>query len=113
VLHNLFEPLIPKEMKFKTHAYDVVHKRQYPSDADLENIDALVISGSFEDDADNDSTWILRLAGFLIRVADDMPRIRILGICFGLQIIARAFGPSPIVKNEKGWFVMPWLRHLG
>jgi GMP synthase-like glutamine amidotransferase len=90
-------------MKYNTHAFDVVHKREYPTDSDLENIDALVISGSFEDDADHDVTWILRLAGFLIKVHDDFPRIRILGICFGLQILARAFGPSPIVQNEKGW----------
>lgn len=50
-----------------------------------------------------DATWILRLAGFLIGVADAKPRIRILGICFGLQILARAFGPSQIIKNPKGW----------
>lgn len=70
---------------------------------ELEDIDAIVISGSFEDDAHTDTTWILRLAGFLIMVKDNYPRIRIIGICFGLQIIARAFGPAKIVKNEKGW----------
>lgn len=34
---------------------------------------------------------------------DDYPRIRLLGICFGLQVIARAFGPTVIKENTKGW----------
>lgn len=50
-----------------------------------------------------DQTWILRLAGFLIGVNDRWPGIRIIGICFGLQIIARAFGCAVIHKNNKGW----------
>lgn len=75
----------------------------FTGEKELEDIDAIVISGSFEDDAHTDTTWILRLAGFLIMVKDNYPRIRIIGICFGLQIIARAFGPAKIVKNEKGW----------
>ncbi|CDZ96750.1 Predicted glutamine synthetase [Phaffia rhodozyma] len=105
VLHNLFEPHIPDHLNLETRNYDVVNARKYPTEAELDQIDAIVISGSFEDDADKDTTWILRLAGFLIRVKDDYPRIRMIGICFGLQIIARAFGPSLIEKNEKGWEV--------
>jgi anthranilate/para-aminobenzoate synthase component II len=27
---------------------------------------------------------------------DEFPRIRMIGICFGLQVLARAFGPSKI-----------------
>lgn len=33
------------------------------AEKELEDIDAIVISGSFEDDAHEDATWILRLAG--------------------------------------------------
>ncbi|KAL7409180.1 class I glutamine amidotransferase-like protein [Mrakia frigida] len=105
VLHNLLEPLLPTHLDLETLTYEVVHKRSYPTEAELERIDAIVISGSFEEDADVDAQWILRLAGFLIRVKDDLPRIRIVGICFGLQVIARAFGPEGIVKNPKGWEV--------
>jgi len=103
VLHNLLEPLLPPHLELETLTYEVVHQRSYPTEAELDRIDALVISGSFEEDADEDAQWILRLAGFLIRVKDDLPRIRIVGICFGLQVIARAFGPKGITKNPKGW----------
>lgn len=103
VLHNLLEPLLPPHLDLETLTYEVVHKRSYPTEAELSRIDAIVISGSFEEDADVDAQWILRLAGFLIRVKDDLPRIRIVGICFGLQVIARAFGPKGITQNPKGW----------
>lgn len=36
-------------------------------------------------------------------VQDEYPKTRIIGICFGLQVIARAFGPSTIKENPKGW----------
>ncbi|KAK4054968.1 hypothetical protein OIO90_003309 [Microbotryomycetes sp. JL221] len=91
------------ELELETRTYDVVHKREYPTESELEEIDAIIISGSFEDDSSSDTRWILRLAGFLIGVHDRLPRIRIVGICFGLQILARAFGPQPIIKNPKGW----------
>ncbi|KAM0791697.1 hypothetical protein ACM66B_003970 [Microbotryomycetes sp. NB124-2] len=91
------------ELELETRTYDVVHKREYPTESELEEIDAIIISGSFEDDSSSDTRWILRLAGFLIAVHDRLPRIRIVGICFGLQILARAFGPCKIVPNPKGW----------
>ncbi|KAK6907945.1 hypothetical protein I203_101946 [Kwoniella mangroviensis CBS 8507] len=105
VIHNLFEPLLPKHLTLETLTYDVLEKREYPKDEELEKIDAIVISGSFEDEAHSDTRWILKLAGFLIKIYDEYPRIRILGICFGLQVIARAFGPSQIRKNPNGWEV--------
>ncbi|WVQ99799.1 hypothetical protein IAU59_006941 [Kwoniella sp. CBS 9459] len=105
VIHNLFEPLLPEHLKLETLPYDVLEKREYPTDEELEKIDAIIISGSFEDEAHSDTRWILKLAGYLIKIYDEHPRIRILGICFGLQVIARAFGPSPIKQNPKGWEV--------
>ncbi|OCF30868.1 hypothetical protein I316_07501 [Kwoniella heveanensis BCC8398] len=105
VLHNLFEPLLPEHLKLETLTYDVLEKREYPKDEELDRIDAIVISGSFEDEAHSDTRWILKLAGYLIKIYDEHPRIRILGICFGLQVIARAFGPSRIQQNPKGWEV--------
>ena len=123
VLHNLFEPLLPehRELELETLSYDVVHKREYPKENVLQRADAVVVSGSFEDDAHADAMWILKLAGFLIKLhvsrnsdsqaednalkgfQDEYPKTRIIGICFGLQVIARAFGPSTIEKNPKGW----------
>ena len=68
VIHNLFEPLLPSHLKLETKSYDVLNKREYPSDNELEHIDAIIISGSFEDDAHEDTMWILKLAGYLIKI---------------------------------------------
>lgn len=70
VLHNLFEPMMPKDRKLEleTLSYDVVHKREYPKDDVLARTDAVVVSGSFEDEAHADTMWILKLAGFLIKI---------------------------------------------
>lgn len=67
MLHNVLEPLIKKEhdyVKLTVEGYDVVEKREYPSSRDLENIDAVCISGSFVEDAYKDAPWISRLCGF-------------------------------------------------
>jgi GMP synthase-like glutamine amidotransferase len=122
ILHNLFEPIMPQDRKLEleTLSYDVLHKREYPKEDVLERADAVIVSGSFEDEAHADTMWILKLAGFLIKlhvsrdyaeggeevlnsVQDEYPKTRIIGICFGLQVIARAFGPSTIKENPKGW----------
>lgn len=70
VLHNLFEPLMPKDrnLELETLSYDVVHKREYPKEDVLARADAVVVSGSFEDEAHSDTMWILKLAGFLIKL---------------------------------------------
>ncbi|KAK8843924.1 hypothetical protein IAR55_006716 [Kwoniella newhampshirensis] len=102
VVHNLFDPLLPDHLHLEILTYDVLNKREYPKDNELDKIDAIIVSGSFEDEAHSDSIWILKLAGYLIKIFDEYPRIRLLGICFGLQVIARAFGPCQIKENPKG-----------
>ncbi|WVR04901.1 hypothetical protein IAU60_001913 [Kwoniella sp. DSM 27419] len=68
VIHNLFEPLLPKHLELETLSFDVMKKREYPSDEQLKHIDAIIISGSFEDEAHADTRWILKLAGYLIKI---------------------------------------------
>jgi hypothetical protein len=68
VLHSLFEPLLPPHLNLEVLTYDVLGERKYPTEKELEGIDAIVISGSFEDEAHADSMWILKLAGYLIKV---------------------------------------------
>ncbi|WWD20491.1 hypothetical protein CI109_104967 [Kwoniella shandongensis] len=63
IVHNLFEPLLPAHLDLEILTYDVLNKREYPKDDELEKIDAIIISGSFEDEAHADSIWILKLAG--------------------------------------------------
>ncbi|RDL30720.1 uncharacterized protein BP5553_10065 [Venustampulla echinocandica] len=77
--------------------YDVVTAQEYPP---LDAIDAILITGSrftaFESDP-----WILKLVDFVKSIlAQD--RIRIIGVCFGHQILARALG-APVHRSPIGW----------
>lgn len=56
---------------------------------------------SSEHDSFTDAPWILRLVEFTRKVyAQD--RVRLIGICFGHQIIGRALG-VPVGRSDIGW----------
>ncbi|KAH6676519.1 class I glutamine amidotransferase-like protein [Halenospora varia] len=78
-------------------AFDVVTKQEYP---ELDNIDAILMTGSkhnsFEDDL-----WILKLVEFTKSVLAQK-RVRIIGVCFGHQIVGRAMGMK-VGRSDKGW----------
>jgi len=105
LLHKLLEPLLKKEhpdLKLVVEGYDVVYKREYPSRKQLESVDCVCISGSFVEDAYADTAWMARLGGFMVYLHDEHPRIRQIGICFGHQVIARAWG-AKVEPNKLGW----------
>ncbi|XP_020110796.1 gamma-glutamyl peptidase 5-like [Ananas comosus] len=74
---------------------------EFPSAEDLEAYDGFVISGS-PHDAYGDDGWILRLC-FLVQTLDAMQK-RVLGICFGHQVLCRALG-GRVGKANGGWDV--------
>ncbi|XP_062198789.1 gamma-glutamyl peptidase 5-like [Phragmites australis] len=74
---------------------------ELPAPEDLERYDGFVISGS-PHDAYADDLWILRLC-LLVRDLHDMQK-RVLGICFGHQVICRALG-GRVGKASGGWDV--------
>ncbi|KAJ5194847.1 uncharacterized protein N7498_008285 [Penicillium cinerascens] len=77
--------------------WDVVDAQEYPK---LEDIDAVLITGS-KHNSYEDVPWINRLVKFTQQVlAQD--RVRILGICFGHQIVGRALG-AKVGRNDQGW----------
>ncbi|KAL6890031.1 class I glutamine amidotransferase-like protein [Trichoderma evansii] len=76
-------------------SYDVVKKQEYP---DVENIDCVFLTGG------RVNNWILKLVDFINTILQDNPRVRIMGVCFGHQIIGRAYGVTP-KRNDAGWEV--------
>ncbi|CAN6224509.1 unnamed protein product [Urochloa humidicola] len=74
---------------------------ELPAPADLGRYDGFVISGS-PHDAYGDDPWILRLC----HLGRDLhaARRRVLGICFGHQLICRALG-GRVARASAGWDV--------
>ncbi|EEH40278.1 GMP synthase [Paracoccidioides lutzii Pb01] len=79
--------------------WNVMERSEYP---DLEDIDAVLLTGSKHNSYD-DIPWINRLVEYVADIlAQD--RVRIIGVCFGHQIIGRALGLK-VGRNENGWEV--------
>jgi hypothetical protein len=77
--------------------WDVVTAQEYPS---LDSIDAILMSGSRHNSFENDP-WILKLVDFVKGVLNQK-RVRIIGVCFGHQIVGRAMGVK-VDRSDKGW----------
>lgn len=77
--------------------WDVVNEQKYPA---LEDIDAILISGSRHNSFE-DIPWILKLVDFTKKILEQ-DRIRIIGVCFGHQIVGRAMGVK-VARSDTGW----------
>jgi GMP synthase (glutamine-hydrolysing) len=93
----------PLESVLSISYYDIVgSSATYPS---LDEIDAILITGSkhnaFEDGEGN---WIANLAEFVRKALESERRVRVVGVCFGHQVVARALG-VPVGRNAHGWEV--------
>ncbi|KAG2420139.1 hypothetical protein HFD88_004939 [Aspergillus terreus] len=77
--------------------WDVVSKQEYPN---LEDVDVLLLTGSKHNSFDN-HPWITKLVEYTKKAIDDN-RVKILGICFGHQIIGRALGVK-VGRSDVGW----------
>ncbi|CAG8274944.1 unnamed protein product [Penicillium olsonii] len=105
--------LDPRDLEITV--FDIVDGSHYPK---LEDIDAILMTGSSaywlrdlctcantatEYNSYDDTPWILRLLEYTKKVlAQD--RVRILGICFGHQILGRALG-TKVGRSDQGWEV--------
>lgn len=80
--------------------YDVVNElHTYPA---LDDVDAVLLTGS-RHTAFDDDPWIKNLVAFTRRALDS-GRVRVVGVCFGHQIVGRALG-ARVGKSDKGWEV--------
>ncbi|KAI6701605.1 hypothetical protein NL676_015929 [Syzygium grande] len=94
--HGVFRGMLAEDGE----AWDVYRAAagDLPGDGQIGLYDGFVITGSCSD-AHGDDAWICRLIG-LLRKLDSMKK-RVLGICFGHQILGRALGGR--VERAKSW----------
>ncbi|XP_020578585.1 gamma-glutamyl peptidase 3-like isoform X2 [Phalaenopsis equestris] len=74
---------------------------EFPEEEELDKYDGFIVSGS-PYDAYGDEIWILRLC-LLLQTLDFMKK-KVLGVCFGHQVLCRALG-GRVGKALGGWEV--------
>jgi len=94
---SLGHPGLSSSSGLQISIYDVVSAQEYPN---LEDIDGILISGSKYNSFDNDP-WILKLVEFTKKILGQR-RVRVIGVCFGHQIVGRALG-ARVGRNVKDW----------
>ncbi|KDE04816.1 hypothetical protein MVLG_04780 [Microbotryum lychnidis-dioicae p1A1 Lamole] len=90
------------EAVLTVESYDAV-QGQYPTEDRVKEANGVLITGSASS-AYEPIDWITKLVAYTTSLPKINPQIRLIGICFGHQIIARAFG-STVERNSKGWEV--------
>ena len=96
---KMFKSLLKKiDQEITFSEFDVMHG-EYPKD--LMAFDLYIITGS-KADAYTDIPWINDLKTFINKLNDHKKKL--LGVCFGHQIIAEALG-GKVTKAKSGWHV--------
>jgi len=104
IFDRLFRSSLPNGLAdFVLDAYDVRNAKKYPQLDLPDTYDGIIISGSSAS-AYEDVEWINELVSWVAEIATSRPHIKIIGICFGHQIIARALG-GECVSNGGKWEV--------
>lgn len=98
------------ESQLTVTAYDVISGDTTTAYPDPEDIDAVLVTGS-RYSAYADDEWVVRLMAFIRRLLLTDDRVRVIGVCFGHQIIARALG-AEVVPSPLGWELSLTEMHL-
>lgn len=93
----LDSPNLSSKQGLDLTTWDVVEAQKYPS---LDDIDAILITGSRYNSFD-DTPWIIKLVDFTKQILAQ-ERVRIIGVCFGHQIVGRAMGVK-VGRSPGGW----------
>ncbi|KAL0064544.1 hypothetical protein AAF712_008489 [Marasmius tenuissimus] len=95
IFRTLLESTLPPNFELVLDPYDVVNKMEYPDDDKLKEYDAIMLTGSAANAYDK-IPWTTKLISYIARVSDPStsphPQLRVVGICFGHQIVALAVG---------------------
>ncbi|KAI9456748.1 class I glutamine amidotransferase-like protein [Russula earlei] len=104
IFDRLFRTALPDGVtNFVLDPYDVRNAKRYPELGLLDTYDGIIITGSSAT-AYEDVEWINKLVSWVAEIAMSRPRIKIIGICFGHQIVARALG-GECISNGGKWEV--------
>ena len=91
-------------LKIQVKCFDCTAS-QFPTQEDYQELDGFIITGSkysSYDDKVNNIEWISQLKSKVREM--DQRKIKLVGICFGHQVIAEALG-GKVTKNLLGWEV--------
>ncbi|KAF6752832.1 cytoplasmic protein [Ephemerocybe angulata] len=91
--------------QFSLDPYDVVRKQEYPTKEKIDDYDGIILTGSAASAYEN-VEWVNKLVAFVKDLVENRSHIKVIGICFGHQIIARAFG-GECVPNGGRWEIGP------
>jgi len=99
--HKIFDSWLrrtsPVDVDFILDAFDVIGKMEYPPES--VKYDAIIFTGSAAT-AYEDVEWVNKLVEYTSNLPRSKPEAKIIGICFGHQIIARAFNGT-CVRNSQ------------
>ncbi|KAF8576341.1 class I glutamine amidotransferase-like protein [Ramaria rubella] len=102
IFTRFFKASLPdSRVEFSLDGFDVVHRQEYPSL--VAGYDGIIITGSAAS-AYDDLPWIRKLLSYVKSLTETQPQIKIIGICFGQQIVALALG-GECASNDGKWEV--------
>ncbi len=97
--HDMIRHMLRTHAPAQTFEFEVFDCQQQCYPADIDDFDCYITTGS-KASAYDDAPWIARLIDFVSTL--DQQRKKLIGICFGHQIIALALGHE-VRKSDKGW----------
>jgi len=95
-MSSLGEP--PAQLSLTKHAISA--EAPLPAPTLVAELDGVLITGS-RASAFDDTPWIVELVGFVRRLLHE-GRVKVIGVCFGHQIVARALG-AKVARSAHGW----------
>ena len=98
---DMFKRLLLEADSSVSFAIWDVEEGVHPTDGDIDAVDGFIITGS-KSSAYDDKQWIRDLEALIQKL--HARRKKMVGICFGHQIIAKALG-GVVSKSDKGWGV--------
>ena len=98
---DMFVRLVSEANPEATFSTWDVEEGVHPTQDDIDSVDGFIITGS-KSSAYDDKQWIRDLESLIQKL--HAARKKMVGICFGHQVIAQALG-GLVSKSEKGWGV--------